>query len=58
MSAAACKEVICNSNLRATLRTVQRLADDNDEFTDDQLETMADVMDRANKDILKIALNE
>ena len=56
MSAAACKEVICNSNLTATLYSVADLArKKKPEFTDEQLLEMAEVMDRANKDLQKIA---
>lgn len=58
MSAAACKEVICNSNLSATLDSVANLSRREDEFSDEQLFAMADVMDRANKDLQRIAFGE
>ena len=55
MSAAACKEVICNSNITATLYSIADLARREDEFSDEQLFEMAAVMDRANKDLQRIA---
>ena len=64
MSQASCKQVICNSNLAATLESINELAagpqlrQQSGEFTEGQLLAMADEMDKANKRIQKIAFGD
>jgi len=57
MSQAACKAALCCSNLVATLETIEKIMDKDDgDFDDDQLLEMADVAEKANHQISKIAI--
>ena len=59
MSQAACKVEICSGNLAATVEAVNRRTQKKkNEFSEEQLNAMAGVMDRANKDIQKIAFDQ